>query len=123
MKKETKSSKIIAYRKANPNANYAEISKATGATVGLVGVVLSKAKLTNKTVAKKKVTKKATKKPTRGQQILREHIKKDAEYTNGEIHRLNVEVFTLRQQINGFVAVVSYLENKLGIGAENGSAV
>ena len=116
MKKQTKTQKVIAFKKANPNASYAEIAKAVGTSIGMIGITLSKAGLT-----KKRKPKVVHKKPTKGQAILREVLKQEPPVSN--VHALNVEIYNLRQQINGYVAVVSYLENKLGIGAQNGPAI
>ena len=111
MKKQSKSAKIVAYKKANPNAKYAEIAKAVGCNVSLIGAALSHAGLTKKH------------KPTKGQQILRDHIRKEAQRTDApSVHALNVEIFRLRQQVAGYIAVISYLESKLGID-ENGTPV
>ena len=115
MKKQTKTQKIVAFKKANPNASYAEIAKAAGSSVGMIGITLSKAGLTKKRKA-------VHKQPTKGQKILREVLKQEVAPIPS-VHALNVEIYNLRQQINGYVAVVSYLENKLGIGAQNGSAI
>ena len=82
--------------------------------VSLVGNALSKAGLTKK-YKKRRVTK--------GQQILRDHIRKEAQRTDApSVHALNVEIFRLRQQVAGYIAVISYLESKLGID-ENGTPV
>lgn len=107
MKKETKSQKIIAFKKDNPNASYAEIAKAVDSTANTVGVTLSSAGLTKK----RKVVRKQ---PTKGQKILRQVLKQQVAPIPS-VHALNVEIYNLRQQIAGYVAVVSYLENKLGI--------
>jgi hypothetical protein len=114
MKKTSKSAKIVAYKKANPKAKYEEIAKAVGCNRSLIGNVLSKAGLTRKYTKRK---------PTKGQQILREHIRKEAQRTDApNVHALNVEIFRLRQQVAGYIAVISYLESKLGID-ENGTPV
>lgn len=111
MKKQSKSAKIVAYKKANPNASYEEIAKAAGCDRSFVGVALSKAGLTKK------------RNPTKGQQVLRDHIRKEAQRTDvPNVHALSVEIFTLRQQIAGYIAVISYLESKLGL-EENGTPV
>jgi hypothetical protein len=107
MKKQTKTSKIVAYRKANPKATYKQIAENVNCDISLIGNALSKAGLT-KRYKSRKVTK--------GQQVLREHIRKEAQRTDApNVHALNVEIYTLRQQVSGLVAVISYLENKLGI--------
>jgi hypothetical protein len=107
MKKTSKSAKIVAYKKANPQAKYEEIAKAVGCNRSLIGNVLSNAGLTRKYKSRK---------VTKGQQVLREHIRKEAQRTDApNVHALNVEIYTLRQQVSGLVAVISYLENKLGI--------
>ena len=105
MKKQTKTQKIVAFKKANPNASYAEIAKAAGSSVGMIGITLCKAGLTKK-------SKTVRNQPTKGQVVLREVIKQEPAHN---VHALNVEIYNLRQQIAGYVAVVSYLENKLGI--------
>lgn len=116
MKQQTKTQKIIAFKKANPKASYEEIAKGAGTSLGMIGITLSKAGLT-----KKRKPKVVHKKPTKGQAILRDVLKQEPSVSS--THALNVEIYKLRQQINGYVAVVSYLENKLGIGAKNGPAI
>jgi hypothetical protein len=116
MKKVNKTSKIIDYKKANPDATYAEIAKYAECKVGTIGNVLRKAKMSRKYTSRKTVA------PTQGQQVLRDHIVKEDKKTATEIHRLNVQVFTMRQQIAGYVAIISYLEHKLGI-KEDGATV
>lgn len=102
MKKQTKASRVIEFKKANPTASYGQIAKAVGCSVGMIGVTLSHAGL----------TKKRKSKPTQGQKILREVIKQEPAHN---VHALNVEIYKLRQQVAGYVAVISYLENKLGM--------
>ena len=114
MKQQTKASKIVAYKKANPSATYQQIADNVECDVSLVGNALSKAGLTKK-YKKRRVTK--------GQQVLRDHIRKEAQRTDApSVHALNVEIFRLRQQVAGYIAVISYLESKLGID-ENGTPV
>jgi hypothetical protein len=104
---KSKSEQIVAYKKANPKAKYVTIAEAVKCDISLVYPALKKAGMT------KKINKR---KPTKGQQILREHIRKEAQRTDApNVHALNVEIYTLRQQVSGLVAVISYLENKLGI--------
>ena len=107
MENQTKTQKIVAFKKANPNASYAEIAKAAGSSVGMIGVTLRNAGLTKKRKAVRK-------QPTKVQKILREVLKQEVAPIPS-VHALNVEIYNLRQQIAGYVAVVSYLENKLGI--------
>ena len=113
MKKNSTTEKIIAYKKANPKATYSEMAKEFKCNISLIGFALKGAGMTK--------PRNKTKKPTKGQEVLRQHILKDNEYRDGEIHRLNVEVYTLTQRIIGYVSVISYLESKLGI--EDGAPV
>lgn len=103
MKASTISEQIVQYKKANPKAKYFEIAMKFKCNVSLVGAALKKAGMT-----------KTRKKPTKGQKILREVLKQEVAPIPS-IHALNVEIYNLRQQIAGYVAVISYLENKLGM--------
>lgn len=106
MDTSSKSAKIVAHKINNPKSSYATIAKEVGCDVSLVYPALKKAGLT-KSIKRK---------------TLRERIRKEEQRTETpSVHALNVEIYTLRQQVSGLVAVVSYLENKLGI--EHGVAV
>ena len=118
--------KIIAHKVANPNASYADIAAAAGCTVGSVGNILGRAGLTKK---RKKFRKHKTRPELKIQPELMEILEtvpvEPAQETNDlgkDVHRLNVEIYTLRQQIAGYVAVISYLEHKLGL-KKNGASV
>ena len=114
---------IAAYRLAHPEAKYAEIAKAVGCTVGSIGNILGRLGMTKK----RKRLKKA--KPPEQKALNLEVQKEPVTAPTGkltaptgkltseakDIYRLNVEIFTLRQQVAGYVAVISYLEHKLGL--------
>jgi hypothetical protein len=108
MKKQSKTSKIVAYKRAHPEATYKQISAAIGCDVSLIGHALGKAGLTQK-YKRRRTAPKVT--PTEGQKVLRDVIGKQED----EVMRLVVEIDHLHQQLDGWKAIVSYLEGKLGI--------
>jgi len=119
MKKQSKTSKIVAYKNAHPEATYKQIGTAIGCDVSLIGQALGKAGLTQKRKTRK-VTPKV--KPTVGQEVLRNMMVKDIEEQELHILRLETEIDQLEQQVDGWKAIVSYLEHKLGI-EPHGTAV
>jgi uncharacterized protein YfcZ (UPF0381/DUF406 family) len=117
---------IAAYRLAHPEASYAEIAAAVGCKVGSIGNILGQLGMTKK-------RKRFKKRKAPVQQVMNLEVKQETvvppaavEKTLSteakDIYRLNVEIFTLRQQIAGYVAVISYLEHKLGL-KEDGATV
>ena len=125
MKKLNKSRKIVAYKKAHPEATYKQIASEIGCHFSLVSLALKNAGLT--TPHKKK--------PTKGQQVLRKVLKEDKPWMpspllpapevpepDDVILRLSAEIAQMDEEIQGWKTVVSYLESKLGIDA-HGTAI
>ncbi len=105
----------LGFIRENPNATYEEFFKATGGT--------KKNYSMNKWLLKKDVKQVAKPKPRKSKTVrVKAHRRHpagtapaDLIIANGKVVKLQSEIENLKYQIIGFRAVISYLENQVGL--------
>jgi len=105
----------LGFIRENPNATYEEFFKATGGT--------KKNYSMNKWLLKKDVKQVAKPKPRKSKTVrVKAHRRHpagtapaDLIIANGKVMKLQSEIENLKYQIIGFRAVISYLENQVGL--------